>query len=118
MNGALAFLAATSLAVVASYVYLTRSLSTISHLNSQVAHRGLKDRRERALSPEDVTHYTRTCNALAATVEHMSLVDEVIEAHGGFPLTGSQNAAPLRAIQRHTQKRRNKPPVEERTGLI
>ena len=61
----------------------------------QVAHKWLKDRRERMLSSEDTTHYTRVCHALAATVEHMSLVDEVIEAHGGFPLVGSQDAAPV-----------------------
>jgi type I restriction-modification system DNA methylase subunit len=61
----------------------------------QVAHKWLKDRRERTLSPDDITHYTRTCHALASTLEHMSLVDEVVEAHGGFPLVGSQDAAPI-----------------------
>jgi type I restriction-modification system DNA methylase subunit len=60
----------------------------------QVAHKWLKDRRERTLSPADITHYTRTCHALASTVEHMRLIDEVIEEHGGFPLVGSQDAAP------------------------
>lgn len=60
----------------------------------QVAHKWLKDRRERTLSPADITHYTRTCHALASTVEHMRLIDEVIEAHGGFPLVGSQDATP------------------------
>lgn len=60
----------------------------------QVAHKWLKDRRERTLSPDDIKHYTRVCRALAATVEHMRLIDEVIEARGGFPLAGSQDAAP------------------------
>jgi len=50
----------------------------------------LKDRRERTLAPEDIRHYTRTCHALAATIEHMRHIDDVIEVHGGFPLVGSQ----------------------------
>lgn len=50
----------------------------------QVAHKWLKDRRERTLSPEDIRHYARTCNALAATIEHAGLIDKVIEARGGF----------------------------------
>ncbi len=33
-------------------------------------------------------------HALASTIEHMRLIDEVIEAHGGFPLVGSQATAP------------------------
>ncbi|MDQ3684166.1 MAG: hypothetical protein M3430_01000 [Acidobacteriota bacterium] len=57
----------------------------------QVAHKWLKDRRERVLSPEDIRHYTRTCHALAATIEYMRLLDETIETRGGFPLVGSQS---------------------------
>jgi hypothetical protein len=63
----------------------------------QVAHKWLKDRRERTLSPGDIRHYTRTCHAIASTIEHMRLIDETIEAHGGFPLVGSQDAAPKEA---------------------
>ncbi len=62
----------------------------------QVARKWLKDRRERALSPDDIQHYTRTCHALASTIEHMRLIDETIEAHGGFPLVGSQDATPTK----------------------
>ncbi|HEY0079579.1 MAG TPA: type ISP restriction/modification enzyme [Pyrinomonadaceae bacterium] len=61
----------------------------------QVAHKWLKERRGRTLSPGDITHYARVCHAVAATLEHMSLIDEVIEAHGGFPLVGSQDTAPV-----------------------
>jgi len=63
----------------------------------QVAHKWLKDRRERTLSPDDINHYTRTCHALASTIEHMRLIDETIQAHGGFPLVGSLDATPKEA---------------------
>jgi predicted helicase len=60
----------------------------------QVANKWLKDRRERTLSAEDITHYTRVITALHETIRLMSEIDEVIEEHGGFPLVGSQERPP------------------------
>ncbi|MCA1626388.1 MAG: hypothetical protein LC742_00245, partial [Acidobacteria bacterium] len=65
----------------------------------QVAHKWLKDRRTRTLSPADIRHYTRTCHALASTIGHMRLIDACIEAHGGFPLVGSQNEASAKGAE-------------------
>jgi hypothetical protein len=56
----------------------------------ELPHRGLsglrewpKDRKGRALSAEDVTHYHRIVVALHETIRLMKEIDEVIEAHGG-----------------------------------
>jgi predicted helicase len=58
----------------------------------QVCDKWLKDRRGRILSEEDITHYQRVVIALKETIRLMAEIDEVIEAHGGWPLPGSQDA--------------------------
>jgi len=50
------------------------------------AEKWLKDRRNRVLSFDDVTHYRRVCGALAETPRLMARVDEAIAARGGWPL--------------------------------
>jgi hypothetical protein len=55
----------------------------------QVCHKWLKDRKGRVLSFEDIQHYQRIVAALEETIELMELVDEVIEAHGGWPIGGT-----------------------------
>lgn len=55
----------------------------------QVLDKWLKDRKGRVLSPEDVEHYRRIVTALHETAQIMREIDEVIEAHGGWPLPGS-----------------------------
>jgi hypothetical protein len=57
----------------------------------QVAHKWLKDRKGRVLSPEDATHYRKTLTALEFTIEHMRNIDRLIEEHDGWPLVGSQD---------------------------
>ena len=62
----------------------------------QVCHKWLKDRRGRTLSDEDVAHYQKIVAALSETIRIMAEIDEVIEAHGGWPAafqTGSEAAA-------------------------
>jgi len=59
----------------------------------QVCHKWLKDRKGRALSAEDIAHYGKITVALSETIRLMAEIDETIEAHGGFPLVGSQNGA-------------------------
>ena len=51
----------------------------------QVCHKWLKDRKGRTLSDEDVAHYQKIVVALYRTIRIMAKIDEVIEAHGGWP---------------------------------
>ena len=51
------------------------------------AEKWLKDRKDRVLSFNDITHYRTICAALAETPYIMTRIDEVIAAHGGWPLT-------------------------------
>jgi len=52
----------------------------------QVCAKWLKDRKGRQLSYDDLTHYQYVAAALAETIALMREIDEVIEAHGGWPL--------------------------------
>ncbi|MDP2897030.1 MAG: type ISP restriction/modification enzyme [bacterium] len=51
----------------------------------QVCHKWLKDRKGRTLSADDITHYQKIVVALNETIRLMAEIDEVIEAHGGWP---------------------------------
>lgn len=51
----------------------------------QVCHKWLKDRKGRTLTDDDITHYQKIIVALAETIRLMQEIDEVIEAHGGWP---------------------------------
>jgi len=51
----------------------------------QVCHKWLKDRKGRKLSDEDIAHYQKIVVALSETIRIMAEIDEVIEAHGGWP---------------------------------
>ena len=51
----------------------------------QVCHKWLKDRKGRTLSDEDVAHYQKIVVALNETIRIMAKIDDVIEAHGGWP---------------------------------
>ena len=51
----------------------------------QVCHKWLKDRKGRTLSDEDIAHYQKIVVALTETIRIMAEIDEVIEAHGGWP---------------------------------
>jgi predicted helicase len=52
----------------------------------QVCQKWLKDRKGRKLTYDDLTHYQRIVSALAATISLMTQIDEVIEAHNGWPI--------------------------------
>ena len=52
----------------------------------QVAHKWLKDRKDRKLSFDDIEHYGQIISALSETIRLMKEVDEVIAGAGGFPL--------------------------------
>ena len=51
----------------------------------QVCYKWLKDRKGRTLSKEDIFHYQKIIVALNKTIHIMSLIDEVIHTHGGWP---------------------------------
>ncbi len=51
----------------------------------QVCEKWLKDRRQRKLSYEDISHYENIVAALGKTIRLMKQIDEVIDAHGGWP---------------------------------
>ena len=51
----------------------------------QVCEKWLKDRKGRTLTAEDITHYHRIVIALHETIRIMREIDEVIDAHGGWP---------------------------------
>jgi len=53
----------------------------------QVCEKWLKDRRGRKLSYEDKEHYKKIVMALGETIRLMQEIDEVIEQHGGWPIT-------------------------------
>jgi predicted helicase len=52
----------------------------------QVCDRWLKDRRDRKLDIDDINHYQKIVIALNETIRLMSEIDEVITAHGGWPI--------------------------------
>jgi len=51
----------------------------------QVCEKWLKDRKGRTLSSDDIAHYKKIVFALSETIRLMKEIDEVIEAHGGWP---------------------------------
>jgi predicted helicase len=51
----------------------------------QVCEKWLKDRKGRALTYEDIQHYQKIVVALNETIRIMREIDEVIDAHGGWP---------------------------------
>lgn len=52
----------------------------------QVCEKWLKDRKGRKLSKEDIEHYHKIVVALNETIRIMKEIDEVIAAHGGWPI--------------------------------
>ena len=52
----------------------------------QVCYKGLKDRRGRTLSYEDIRHYQHIVVALEETISLMERIDEAIEEYGGWPI--------------------------------
>ncbi len=67
----------------------------------QVCEKWLKDRKGRTLSKDDIAHYQKIVVALAETIRLMKEIDEVIEAHGGWPgafQTAAERSAPAAAL--------------------
>jgi Type ISP C-terminal specificity domain len=51
----------------------------------QVCEKWLKDRKGHTLSKDDITHYQKIVVALSETIRLRQEIDEIIEAHGGWP---------------------------------
>lgn len=51
----------------------------------KVCEKWLKDRNDRTLTADDIAHYHRIVIALHETIRLMKEIDEVIDAHGGWP---------------------------------
>lgn len=51
----------------------------------QVSEKWLKDRKGRTLSEDDIAHYQKIIVALSESIRLMREIDEVIDAHGGWP---------------------------------
>jgi type I restriction-modification system DNA methylase subunit len=69
----------------------------------QVCHKWLKDRKGRTLSKDDLAHYQKIVVVLNETIRIMQEIDEVIEAHLGWP-GAFQIAAPAREPEQHIFK--------------
>jgi predicted helicase len=69
----------------------------------QVCEKWLKDRKGRTLSKDDIAHYQKIVVALAETIRLMTRIDEVIEAHGGWPGAFQSVASTDAAIARQPQ---------------
>ena len=52
----------------------------------QVCEKWLKDRRQRELSYEDISHYEKIVVALDEKIRLMKQIDEVIDAHDVWPI--------------------------------
>jgi hypothetical protein len=50
-----------------------------------VCEKWLKDRKSRTLSQGEIDHYQRVIVALNETIRVMHEIDNVIDAHGGWP---------------------------------
>jgi hypothetical protein len=51
----------------------------------QVSEKWLKDRKDRALSKDDIAQYHKIVVALSETIRLMKAIDQAIEKHGGWP---------------------------------
>lgn len=53
----------------------------------QVCEKWLKDRRGRKLSYDDIEHYQKITVAIGGTTKGMKEIDDIIDSHGGWPIT-------------------------------
>jgi hypothetical protein len=67
----------------------------------QVCEKWLKDRKGRTLSKVHIAHYQKIVVAIGETIRLMKEIDEVIEAHGGWPgaFQGSTGVASPRVVE-------------------
>ena len=74
------------------------------------AEKWLKDRKGRTLSEDDIAHYRKIIAALTETKGLMAEIDDIIEAHGGWPA-----AFPSGQSRAHSHRDHPVPPAHGRT---
>jgi hypothetical protein len=81
----------------------------------QVCEKWLKDRKNRELSKEDITHYQKIIVALSDSIRLMKEIDEVIKKHGGWPgaFLNSQETAPKVSERAEANKEDESPPIQQ-----
>ena len=72
---------------------VTEEVSNFHIGGYQVCEKWLKDRKGRALSPDDISHYQKIVVALSETIRLMGQIDDVIDEHGGWPSAFATSAA-------------------------
>ena len=76
----------------------------------QICHKWLKDRKGRALSDKDFAHYQKIVVALQETIRIMAQIDEVIEAHGGWPDAFQMKSEPAEKRPAYLMAAESSPP--------
>jgi len=81
----------------------------------QVCEKWLKDRKDRKLTKDDITHYQKVIVALSESIRLMKEIDEVIEKHGGWPeaFSASKEAAPEVQQRAEADKEDKPPPIQQ-----
>ena len=81
----------------------------------QVCEKWLKDRKDRKLSKDDITHYQKVIVALSDSIRLMKEIDEVIKKHGGWPgaFLNSQETAPKVSERAEANKEDESPPTQQ-----
>jgi predicted helicase len=81
----------------------------------QVCEKWLKDRKNRKLSKEDISHYQKVVVALSETIRLMKEVDTVIDKHGGWPgaFSASKETAPEVQQRAEANKEDKPPPIQQ-----
>ena len=78
------------------------------------AEKWLKDRKGRVLTADDIVHYQKIVAALVETSSLMAEIDEIIEAHGGWPAAFQAEKAEYRDTEIIPFPRIVEPEPEER----
>jgi predicted helicase len=81
----------------------------------QVSHKWLKDRKGRRLSRDDIEHYQKIVVALNETIRLMTEIDNVINAHGGWP-GAFQTSSGVQSMSYEPEQFEYLKAAEEKTG--
>ncbi len=82
----------------------------------RVCHKWLKDRKGRQLSKDEIEHYQKIVIALNETIRLMAEIDDVINAHGGWP-DAFQTSSGVGSTKYEMEPFEYLKAAEERTGF-
>ena len=83
----------------------------------QVCEKWLKDRKDRKLTKDDITHYQKVIVALSESIRLMKEIDEVIEKHGGWPGAFSASKETATEVQERAEAEKDEPPPIQQSFL-